>query len=361
MSKRFIPLAKPLIGRSERRAVSKVLASGNLAQGPEVEKFENVFSKVVLNRECIAVNSGTSGLIVALLSLGIGRGDEVIVPSFTFAASANSIALVGAKPVFIDIDPRTFNLDVSLIEKLITSNTKAIMPVHLYGLPANMPEIVKIAEKYKLKIIEDAAQAHLAAIHSKPVGTFGHAAVFSFYPTKNMTSGEGGMVTFAEKEPARMARLLRNQGMIKKYHNEVPGYNFRMSDIHAAIGIIQLKKLSNWTEKRQENAEFLNASLVASVIPEIPAGFTHVFHQYTIRINKFRDEAVDYLMKEGIGCGVYYPIPVHQLPCFNSQVELPVTNRTKDVVLSLPIHPNLSKLQLKKISSKVNLFMEKHK
>lgn len=361
MTKNFIPLAKPLIGRTERRAVNKVLKSGNLAQGPEVLKFEEKFSKVVLNRDCVAVNSGTSGLVVALLSLGVGLGDEVLVPSFTFAASANSIALVGATPIFVDVNPQTFNMETSLIEELITPNTKAIMPVHLYGLPADMFEILRLASKYKLKVIEDAAQAHLAAIDSQPVGTFGDAAVFSFYPTKNMTSGEGGMVTFASAEHARIARLLRNQGMEKKYHNEIPGYNFRMSDIHAAIGLMQMRKLQKWTNKRKENAEFLNSMLPKSITPEVPRGFSHVYHQYTIKLGKSRDQAAKFLTEQGIGCGVYYPIPVHELPAFKSNANLPITNTIKDQVLSLPIHPSLSKFELKKIASKVNAFIESEK
>ena len=191
---KLIPIAKPLIGRQERAAVNRVLKSGSLAQGPEVKFFETEFSKIVGDRECVAVNSGTSALHLSLLALGIEKGDEVIVPSFTFAATANVVALTGATPVFVDIEPRTFCIDPNLIQIAITKKTKAIIVVHLYGLAADMNKIMQIAEKNSLLVIEDAAQAHLASIDNKPVGTYGDAAAFSFYPTKNMTSGEGGMI-----------------------------------------------------------------------------------------------------------------------------------------------------------------------
>jgi dTDP-4-amino-4,6-dideoxygalactose transaminase len=199
-----IPVAKPLIDRQDIRAVVKVMKSGGLAQGPQVAAFENEFSKFVQDRACVAVNSGTSALHLALLSLGIGAGDEVIVPSFTFAATANSVALTGAKPVFVDIDPLTYNINPALIEAAITQRTKAIQVVHLYGLPADMLTIIAIAKKHNLLIIEDAAQAHLAEINGQPVGTFGDAAAFSFYPTKNMTSGEGGMTVLRNSDQASL-------------------------------------------------------------------------------------------------------------------------------------------------------------
>ena len=295
MKKSHIPIAKPIIGRDVRRAVNKVLRSGNLTQGPEVLAFEREFSLLVNERECVAVNSGTSALHLALLSLGIGVGDEVIVPSFTFAATANSVALTGAKPVFVDIDINTYNIDPNLIEKAITPLTKAIQVVHLYGLPADMIRIVEIAKKHNLLIIEDAAQAHSASINDQPVGTFGDAAAFSFYPTKNMTSGEGGMIVFKDKEPARLARLYRNQGMEKRYQNEIVGFNLRMTDIHAAIGRTQLKHLLKWSKKRQDNAMTLSSQLQNVVTPIIPNGFSHVFHQYTIRVSKNRDTFADKL------------------------------------------------------------------
>ena len=325
MKNSHIPIAKPIIGRDVRRAVNKVLRSGNLTQGPEVLAFEKEFSLLVNERECVAVNSGTSALHLALLSLGIGVGDEVIIPSFTFAATANSVALTGDKPVFVDIDINTYNIDPNLIEKAITPSTKAIQVVHLYGLPADMTRIVEIAKQHDLLIIEDAAQAHSASINGQPTGTFGDAAAFSFYPTKNMTSGEGGMIVFKDKEPARLARLYRNQGMEKRYQNEIVGFNLRMTDIHAAIGRAQLKHLLKWTKKRRDNAMTLSTQLQNVVTPFIPTGFSHVFHQYTIRVPKNRDTFSDKLSRAGVGNSVYYPTQVHKLPSFNNSLSLPQT------------------------------------
>ena len=353
-----IPLAKPIITRAERRAVDRVLRSGNLAQGPEVAAFEKEFSKFVEGRECVAVNSGTSALHVALLSLGIGPGDEVIVPSFTFAATANSVALTGATPIFVDIDPQTFNIDPKEIERAITPKTKAIQVVHLYGLPANMVEVMRIATNYKLKVIEDAAQAHLASVNNKPVGTFGDAAAFSFYPTKNMTSGEGGMIVFANGEQARFARLLRNQGMEKRYQNEVIGFNLRMTDIHAAIGSQQLRKIERWTRMRQENAIFLTSCISGVSTPYVPAGYSHVFHQYTIRVPVKRDLFANQLSESGIGNGVYYPTQVHKLPSFSREIDLPNTQSATEQVISLPVHPSLMRKDLIRIANTVNKIAE---
>ena len=352
---KVIPVAKPEIGMAERRAVDRVMRSGLLAQGSEVSNFEKEFSKFVQDRECVAVNSGTSALHVALLSLGIGKGDEVIVPSFTFAATANSVALTGATPIFVDIDPKTFCIDPIEIVKAITPKTKAIQVVHLYGLAAEMPAIIKIAKKYKLLVIEDAAQAHLASIDGKPVGTFGDAAAFSFYPTKNMTSGEGGMIVFKDSSAARSARLYRNQGMEKRYENELVGFNLRMTDIHAAIGRVQLSKLKNKTQRRQENASFLSENISDTVaVPWAPKGYSHVFHQYTIKVQGDRESFASELTKLGIGTGVYYPIPVHELPAFGKRKNLPNTSLTCKQVLSLPVHPALSKRDLKTIVAAVN-------
>jgi perosamine synthetase len=354
MRKKLIPIAKPIIGRDVRKAVNKVLRSGNLTQGPEVAAFEREFSQFVNERECVAVNSGTSALHLALLSLGIGAGDEVIIPSFTFAATANSVALTGAKPVFVDIDIKTYNIDPNLIENAITPSTKAIQVVHLYGLPADMTKIVEIAKRYNLLIIEDAAQAHNAAINGQPAGTFGDAAAFSFYPTKNMTSGEGGMIVFKNKDAARLARLYRNQGMEKRYQNEIIGFNLRMTDIHAVIGRTQLKHLLKWSKKRQDNAMTLSSQLQNVITPFTPAGFSHVFHQYTIRVSKNRDTLADRLTKAGVGNSVYYPTQVHKLPSFNSPTSLPQTQLATETVLSLPVHPSLSKQELRRVANAVN-------
>lgn len=343
---------------AERRAVKRVLKSGVLAQGPEVRAFELEFSKYVGERECIAVNSGTSALQIALMSLGIGSGDEVIVPSFTFAATANSIALVGATPVFVDVHPQTFNIDPKCIEKAITRKTVAIQVVHLYGLPADMKPILQIARKYDLFVIEDAAQAHLASIEGTPVGTFGDAAAFSFYPTKNMTSGEGGMIVFKDSHSARKARLLRNQGMEERYKNEIIGFNMRMTDIHAAIGRVQLSRLKKWTEKRLSNATFLTSRITGVITPYVPDRYCHVFHQYTIRVLSNRDKFADQLKNRGIGTGVYYPSQVHKLAPFLQEMELPVTNQATREVLSLPVRPSLSRRDLVRIADSVNFVSE---
>lgn len=354
MKKSQIPIAKPIIGRDVRSAVNKVLKSGNLTQGKEVAEFEREFSQLVNERECVAVNSGTSALHIALLTLGIGLGDEVIVPSFTFAATANSVALTGATPVFIDIDINTYNLDPNLIKSAITPRTKAIQVVHLYGLPADMIRIIEIAKQNNLLVIEDAAQAHNASINGQPVGTFGDAAAFSFYPTKNMTSGEGGMIVYKDFTHARLARLYRNQGMERRYQNEIVGFNLRMTDIHAAIGRVQLKHLLKWNKKRQDNAMVLSNELQNVIKPFTPSGFSHVFHQYTLRIPKNRDVFSGKLTKEGIENTIYYPTQVHKLPSFNSLVDLPQTQLATESVLSIPVHPSLSRKDLKRISGTVN-------
>jgi perosamine synthetase len=351
----FIPAARPLIGEEERAAVDRILKSGLMAQGPEVAAFENEFSMIVGGRDCIAVNSGTSGLHLALIAAGIKHGDEVIVPSFTFAATANTVALTGATPVFVDINPQTFNIDPLAIEAAITPRTRAIQPVHLYGQPAAMDKIMAIAARHDLLVVEDAAQAHMASLNGTPVGSFGVAGVFSFYPTKNMTSGEGGMISTATEEVARQCRLLRNQGMEKRYENEIVGFNTRMTDIQAAIGRVQLTKLAGWTTLRRNNAKFLDQNLENVITPYVEPNAIHVYHQYTIRIpGHSRDAFADEMIKRGVGNGVYYPIPVHKLESFKFDLDLPETTRACKEVLSIPVHPSLSQAELEKIVSVIN-------
>ncbi|EMY35675.1 pyridoxalphosphate-dependent aspartate aminotransferase superfamily protein [Arthrobacter crystallopoietes BAB-32] len=357
MSKDFIPAAKPIIGDEERAAVDAVLVSGMLAQGSEVASFEQEFSQVLLDgRAAVAVNSGTSGLHLGLLAAGIGPGDEVIVPSFTFAATANSVALAGATPVFADIEPDHYCLDASAAEQLITERTKAVMPVHLYGHPANMGALGTLAEKHGLAVFEDAAQAHGAALHGRPVGTFGAFAMFSLYPTKNMTSGEGGMVATGDHDVERRLRLLRNQGMERQYENELIGFNARMTNLHAAIGRVQLGKVRGWTARRQANAAFLDANLEGVATPAVAEGATHVYHQYTIRVPEGERDRFASALKEEyqIGSGVYYPIPNHRLPSFNRLADLPVTEAAARQVLSLPVHPSLDEEDLDRIATAVN-------
>ncbi|MEI6648123.1 MAG: DegT/DnrJ/EryC1/StrS family aminotransferase [Actinomycetes bacterium] len=354
----MIPAAKPIIGDEEREAVDRVLRSGMLAQGPEVKAFEEEFSALVGGRHCVAMNSGTSALHLGFIAAGIERGDEVIVPSFSFAATANSVALAGATPIFADIDPKTFNMDPDHVESLITSKTKAIMPVHLYGHIAAMDRYEEISSKYGVKIIEDAAQGHLASMNGRNSGEFGVVASFSFYPTKNMTAGEGGMVVTDSAEVARVLRLLRNQGQEIRYQNEIIGFNTRMTDIHAAIGRVQLKKLPGWTKQRQENAAYLDANLKGVVTPYVAPNTTHSYHQYTIRIPggsaTKRDAFMAGLTEKGVGSGVYYPTPIHRLPSFNLELNLPETELVIKECLSLPIHPSLSQSDLETIVSAVN-------
>ncbi|WP_309616479.1 DegT/DnrJ/EryC1/StrS family aminotransferase [Salinibacterium sp.] len=355
----MIPAAKPEIGDDERAAVDRVMQSGMLAQGPEVAAFESEFAGIVNGMHCVAVNSGTSALHMAFLAAGVGEGDEVIVPSFSFAATANSVALTGAIPVFVDIEIDTFAIDPAAVEAAITPRTKAIMPVHLYGHPANLVALKHIADKHDLLLLEDAAQAHAASVDGIPVGAWGVAGSFSFYPTKNMTSGEGGMITTPSEDVARMARVLRNQGMERRYENEVVGFNTRMTDIHAAIGRVQLTKLAAWTAKRQSNAAFFTENLKGVVTPPTASGAVHVFHQYTIRIaGHERDAFASELATRGVGSGVYYPTPIHRLPSFALDLDLPVTEQAAAEVLSLPVYPSLTDDDLASIVDAVNAVAE---
>lgn len=347
----MIPAAKPLIGDEERAAVDRVLLSGMVAQGPEVAAFEQEFAAALVEgRDCVAVNSGTSGQHLGMLALGLGPGDEVIVPSFTFAATANSVAVCGATPVFVDVDPETFTLDPDAVEAAVTERTVGIQPVHLYGHPAPMDALLAVAERHGLWVFEDAAQAHGARWQGRRVGSFGQGAMFSLYPTKNMTSGEGGMVACADPALTRQVKLLRNQGMETQYANEVAGFNNRMTDIHAAIGRVQLTKLPAWTARRQELADFFDEHLTGVLTPVVREGAEHVYHQYTVRIEGAsaaeRDRVATALREEHrVGCGVYYPTPVHRLPTFASsagETELPVTEMLAREVLSLPVHPSVS-------------------
>ncbi len=351
-----IPAARPLIGTAERRAVDAVLTSGGLAQGPEVAAFEREFSEALVeSRPVTAVNSGTAALHLALVALAIGPGDEVVVPSFTFAASANAVRLAGADPVFVDIDPATYCMDPGAVRSAITGRTRAVMPVHLYGHPADMTAIAALAADHGLLVVEDAAQAHGARWAGHRVGSGSDAAAFSLYPTKNMTAGEGGMVATADAASARRVRLLRNQGMERRYENEVIGFNARMSDVHAAIGRVQLAKLPQWTAQRQANAAYLTGELRGVGTPVVAPEAEHVFHQYVIRVPEDRDGFAAALLEEfGIATGVYYPTPVHRLPSFGLAIDLPETELAAAQVLALPVYPSLTLRQLDRIVDAVN-------
>lgn len=359
-----INIASPQIGKEEIKAVNEVLKSGMLAQGPKVKEFEEKFAKFIGTKFAIATSSGTTALEVALRALGIGAGDEVITTPFTFIASANSILYTGARPVFVDIDENTFNIDPEKIEKAVTKKTKVIMPVHLYGSACDMTKIMGVARKHKLAVIEDACQAHGAQWKGKCVGSFGTGA-FSFYPTKNMTTGEGGMITTDSKEIYEKANLLRAHGSKVRYYHDILGYNYRMTDMEAAIGLEQLKKLPKFNAARIKNAKFLNknlSKLTGIIVPEAPKDITHVkdakhvWHQYTIRITKdfglSRDEVLSKLTQAGIGTAIFYPLPVNEQKLYQGlgyKANTPMAAKVSNEVLSLPVHPGLKQKDLEYI------------
>ncbi|TMS42628.1 MAG: DegT/DnrJ/EryC1/StrS family aminotransferase [Methanobacterium sp.] len=358
----MIPIAQPLISDEEIDEVVKVLKSGFIAQGPKVAEFEEKFAEYIGVDYAVATTSGTTALHLALMALGIEKGDEVITTPFSFAATANSILFIGAKPVFVDIDPETYNLDPDKINNAITDKTKAIMPVHLYGQPADMDPIRKIGEENELWIIEDAAQAHGAQYHGQMAGSFGEIACFSFYPTKNMTTGEGGMITTDNEELAETARMLRSHGEGERYNHTILGYNFRMTDIAAAIGLVQLKRLDKFTKSRIENAEYLTTHI--DTIGGIKSPFVmdqvkHVFHQYTVRVeNGKRDDVKDFLGGLGVGTGVHYPRTIYSQKLYQDMGivgNCPQAEKAASEVLSLPVHPGLSVEDLAEI---VNLLEE---
>lgn len=370
----MIPIARPLLGSEEAEAVLKVLASGQLAQGERVAAFEQRFAELCHVQEAVAVSSGTAALHLALLAHGIHPGDEVITTAFSFAATANAILLTGAVPVFVDIEPQTYTLDPALVEAALTSRTRAIIPVHLYGHPCDMPRLVALANAHQLQIIEDACQAHAASIHGTPVGGFG-TGCFSFYATKNMTTGEGGMLTTNDPDLAQRVRLLRSHGQQMRYHHTSLGYNLRMTEIQAAIGLIQLDKLEQFTRQRIRNAAFLTERLSAFVqTPEVRHGYRHVYHQYTIRVPGNREMWVERLYSRGIGTAVHYPLAIHQQPFYREspdryrlvdsfsssqemrslgRVGLLHTENAAETVLSLPVYPGLSEEELSTIVKEV--------
>lgn len=354
----MIPVSKPFIGEEEKMNVLEVLESGMLAQGPRVAKLEERFAQLCGVKHAIATTSGTTALHVALLAHGIGPGDEVITTPFTFIASVNSILFTGAKPVFVDIDEETFNINPALIEAAITPRTKAIMPVHLYGYVCDMDALQAIADKNNLVILEDACQAVGATYRDKVAGSFGTGA-FSLYATKNVMSGEGGMITTNDDTVADQCRLIRNHGMRRRYYHEMVGYNFRMSDLHAAIGLAQMDRLEKFTQARRTNAQYLNANLKTVVTPKVKAGYGHVWHQYTIRVDggRDRDAAVKQLADAGVGTGIFYPVPAHKQEYMRElagEYHLPVAEKLAKEVISLPVHPQLSQADLETIVEEVN-------
>ncbi len=355
----MIPINAPQIGEEEIEAVVKVLKSGmlthGLGAGPMVTEFENSFAKFVKAKHAVAVNSGTAALHISLMEAGIKAGDEVILPSFTFVATAEVVVMAGAKPVFVDIDPETYNVSPKLIEEAITRKTKAIMPVDLYGLPADMQPIKEIAGKHGLSVIEDAAQAHGATYKGKPAGALADAACWSFYKSKNMTTGEGGMITTNNDEMAENMRFIRSHGEKEKYKSLMLGHNYRMPEIEAAIGCVQLKKLPKFLAKRRENAKRLTEMLRKAErlqLPKEPKGFEHSWYLYTVRLKdargKERDAIVEELKRKGIETGVYYVNPIHLMPYYSSfgKYRLPETEKTAKQVFSLPVHPGVTEEQI---------------
>jgi dTDP-4-amino-4,6-dideoxygalactose transaminase len=336
-----VELSRPLLGAEEEAAVLAVLRSGRLTQGPEVEAFEAEFSAATGGRHAVAVSSGTAALHLLLLAHGVGPGDEVILPSFTFAASANAVRLSGAEAVFVDIEPESFCVDPGAVRAAVTARTAAILAVHLYGHPSDMGALAELARSSGILLLEDAAQAHAATVDGVPVGALGDGGAFSFYPSKNMTTGEGGMVTSRDAAAAERVRVLRNQGMAAQYEHRMVGFNLRLTDIQAAIGRVQLAALATRTEKRRRHAAAYDAGVRGVVTPTVRPGVCHAYHQYTVR-SRDRDTLQAHLRVAGVESRPYYPIPVHRLDPYSSSVELPETDRAAGEVLSIPVGPHLS-------------------
>ena len=355
MKLKMINIATPVLAREEMEAVECVLQSGRLAQGPKAEEFEALFASYIGTKYAIATGSGTAALHIALLASGIGNGDEVITTPFSFIATANAILFCGARPIFVDIDKNTFCIDPDLILAKTTSKTKAILPIHLYGQPCNMQEIVKICREHNLILIEDACQAHGAEYQGKKVGSFG-IGCFSFYPTKNMTTGEGGIITTNDRDVAERAGMIRSHGQRERYFHEILGYNYRMTDIAAAIGICQLKKLDDFNRQRIEHARFLTervSEVEGLIAPFIAPNVKHVFNQFTVRVTGdfgiSRDDLKQRLKDKGVMTEIYYPLPIHKQPLYKElgyDASLPNAEKACAEVLSLPVHPLLSKKEL---------------
>lgn len=337
-------------------AVARVLDSCQFVLGPEVAAFERSFASYCGTAECVALNSGTSALHLALLAAGVGPGDEVITVPFTFVASVAAVLYAGARPVLVDIDPRSFTMDPALIEVAITPRTKVILPVHLYGQTADMEPILEIARRHNLLVIEDAAQAHGAKYKGRPAGSIGDMACFSFYPGKNLGAyGEGGAVTTSNPEYARALRMLRDWGQDRKYHHVLRGYNYRMEGFQGAILGVKLRHLDRWTEARRAIVQKYNQQLAGCDV-ESPAEMPwarHVYHVYTLRSNH-RDALRDTLSAEGVQTGIHYPIPVHLQPAYAGlgygPGAFPHSEKAAAQVLSLPLFPEMTDAQVKAVT-----------
>lgn len=329
-------------------AIEGVLRSGQFIMGPNVKAFEEEAAAYLGVRHAVGVNSGTDALVIALQAAGVGEGDEVITTPFTFFATAEGVSRLGATPVFVDIDPLTFNIDPGLIEAAVTPRTKAILPVHLYGQAADMDPIMEVAKKYGLKVIEDTAQAFGGEYKGKKLGTIGDAGCFSFFPSKNLGAfGDGGLIATDDDEIAERARMLRVHGAKKKYYNEVIGYNSRLDALQAAILRVKLPYIDGWNEGRRRAAQRYNELLedIPGIITPYEAPYAkHVYHQYTVRVmNGRRDQVKEHLQQQGISTMVYYPVPVHKLPVYaQNAVTLPEAEKAAGEVLSLPVWPEIT-------------------
>lgn len=356
-----VSIAEPCIGEEEINAVDEVLESGQLAANGTVKAFENSFARYCNSSHGIATSNGTTALHAALTGLGIGPGDTVLTTPFTFVASANAIRLTGATPIFADINPSTYNLDPASVRATIDSHqgkVDAILAVHLYGLPAPLDELSEIAGSHDIPLIEDCAQAHGAEFKNQPVGSIGDVGCFSFYPTKNMTTGEGGMIVTDQDEVSESIREFIDHGRSGTYEHVTLGHNFRLTDIAAAIGCVQLERLPSFVEKRRQNAERLTAGLDDTNIttPVEPDGYKHAYHQYTIHCAN-RDELQHYLDDAGIGTGVYYPTPVHKQPAYDGTTcDAPVAEQVSNHVLSLPVHPSVSMRNMENMISTIRSY-----
>jgi dTDP-4-amino-4,6-dideoxygalactose transaminase len=341
------------------QAIARVLDSCQFVLGPEVADFEREFAAYSGTSECIAMNSGTSALHLALLAAGIGPGDEVVTVPFTFVASVATILYAGAKPVLVDIEPRTFNMNPAALEAAISPRTKAIVPVHLYGHPADMDPILEVARKHNLVVIEDAAQAHGAKYKGRSAGSIGDIACFSFYPAKNLGAyGEGGAVTTSNPEYARTIRMLRDWGQDHKYHHLLHGYNYRMEGFQGAILRVKLRHLESWTETRRAIVKTYNERLAGAdvVRPTEMPWARHVYHLYTLRADN-RDALHAALLNEGIQTGIHYSTPVHLQPAYAAlgygPGSFPESEKAAGEVLSLPLYPELSDSQIEDVAKAV--------
>ena len=359
-----VPIAAPEVSAAAKEAVTDVLDSGMIADGEHVREFEAAFADYVGTDHAVATSSGTTALHAMFEAAGIGEGDVVVTSPFSFISSANAIKHAGAEPVFADVDAETFNLDPEHTRELVErrDDITAIMPVHLYGLAADMDAFRELAAEFDLHLFEDAAQAHGATYDGEMVGSIGDAAAFSFYPTKNMTTGEGGMITTDDDAIAERARQVINHGRSGSYEHEFVGYNFRMTNMQAAIGHDQLQRLPDWLARRRENAEQLTARLADVPHVETPTrvdGRDHAFHQYTI-VTDHRDALQSSLDANGVGYGVYYPMTIPDQPAYGRDSPVPVARRLTETVLSLPVHPYVTDDDIETVVDAVDAGVEGH-